>query len=84
MIVLFKTTTCPKCNRLKIFLETLDVKFDIFNMDEPKGMAELYTAGVYATEAPVLLIDGVYLLSSELFIGNEINESKIRQLIGKL
>jgi glutaredoxin len=83
MIILFKTPICPRCGALQKFLESLDAEFNTIDLSQPEGLTELYAAGVYTTEAPVLFADGVYLMAQDLFKGNVMNEAIIKQNIGK-
>jgi glutaredoxin len=84
MIILFKTPMCPRCSVLQKFLESLDAEFNMIDLSQPEGLTELYAAGVYTTEAPVLFTDGVYLMAQDLFKGNVMNEAVVRQYTGKL
>ena len=83
MVTLFKTTVCPKCKLLKGYLESIGVEFNIFNVDDPEGLTEMFAAGIYAREVPVLLTDNGVLLVTDLFKNNKLDEELIKQYVQK-
>ena len=83
MIKLYKTQTCPKCQRLKQFLNVLGLQFTEVDMETPTALTELYADGVFVNEAPVLFIDGAYYAAKEIFSGLEVNEALVRKLTGR-
>jgi glutaredoxin len=81
IIKVFSTSVCPKCRRLKAFLESKGIDFESMNMDTAEGMTELFMLGIVAFEAPVLVCGNNALYSSDLFKGTEIQEEKILSFI---
>jgi len=77
MVKVFSTTVCPKCKRLKAFLESKGIAFESMNMDTAEGMTELFMLGIVAFEAPVLVSGNTAMYSKDLFDGTEIQEEAI-------
>lgn len=77
MIKIFSTSVCPKCKRLKAFLENEGIAFDSFNMDTAEGMTELFMLGIVALKAPVLVSGNNAMYSGDMFNGTDIQEEKI-------
>ena len=77
MVKIFSTTVCPKCRRLKAFLENKGIAFESLNMDTAEGMTELFMLGIVAFDAPVLVSGNNAMYSNDLFKGTEIQEEKI-------
>lgn len=80
-IRVFSTTVCPKCKRLKKFLDELGVKYVSMNMEAPEDMAELFHAGVFTYNAPVLNVGNEYITSNGLFQGGKLNELYVKELV---
>lgn len=76
-IILYTSEHCPKCNRLKTFLESQNLQFTKIDIGTPAGLTELRFAGCFALEAPVLQVDENFLESRSIFKGNEIQPEKI-------
>ena len=53
-IILYTTDRCPKCNKLKNFLETHSIAFEVADMSTPEALTELRFNGVFTMTAPVL------------------------------
>jgi glutaredoxin len=83
MIKLYKTPTCPRCNRVKSLLESLDVKFEVADMTDPASLTELYADGVFALSAPVLYVDGAYYMSEKLCSDEAVYDEYIRKILGR-
>jgi glutaredoxin len=81
MIKIFSTSACPKCRRLKAFLENNGIAFNVFNMDTAEGMTELYMLGIVAMEAPVLVSGNNAMYPGDMFNGTEIQEEKILSFV---
>ena len=76
-IIIYAMENCPKCNKLKKFLETKSETFKEVEMDTPQALTELRFNGVFTVTAPVLQINDIFLTYEELFIGEEVNTKKI-------
>lgn len=76
-VSVFSTEVCPKCKRLKEFLRSQGIDFSAKSMESAEGMAELFAAGVFEFNAPVLQINANYLNSKQLFNGTELNKELI-------
>jgi glutaredoxin len=77
MVKVFSTMVCPKCKRLKAFLESKGIAFESMNMDTAEGMTELFMLGIVAFDAPVLVSGNTAMYSKDLFNGTEIQEERI-------
>jgi glutaredoxin len=80
-IILYTTEICPKCNKLKKFLEAHSVAFEVANMSTPESLTELRFNGVFTATAPVLQINDTFLTYEELFREGEINTEKIQEFL---
>jgi glutaredoxin len=80
-IILYTTEICPKCNKLKKFLEAHLVAFEVANMSTPESLTELRFNGVFTATAPVLQINDTFLTYEELFREGEINTEKIQEFL---
>jgi glutaredoxin-like protein NrdH len=77
-ITIYTTERCPKCNKLKNFLEANSVPFEVADMSTPEALTELRFNGVFTVTAPVLQINNdLFLTYEELFRGEEIDSKKI-------
>jgi glutaredoxin len=79
-IIVFSTTVCPKCRRLKQHMKSQGIIFSEMDMESPEGKTELLFAGVFALEAPVLQVGNDYYTTRQLFQGIEIKE-EIKSLL---
>jgi glutaredoxin-like protein NrdH len=76
-IIVYTTERCPKCNKLKKFLESNSVLFEVADMATPEALTELRFNGVFTVTAPVLQINDTFLTHEDLFRGEEVNSEKI-------
>ena len=76
-IIVYTTERCPKCNKLKKFLESNSVQFEVADMATPEALTELRFNGVFTVTAPVLQIDDTFMTHEDLFRGEEVNSDKI-------
>jgi glutaredoxin-like protein NrdH len=76
-IIVYTTERCPKCNKLKQFLEANSVFFEVAEMATPEALTELRFNGVFTVTAPVLQINDTFLTHEDLFRGEEVNSEKI-------
>lgn len=80
-IIVYTTESCPKCNKLKNFLEANSVAFEVADMATPEALTELRFNGVFTVTAPVLQINDTFLTHEELFCGEEVNPEKIQGIL---
>ncbi len=80
-IIVYTTDRCPKCNKLKHFLETNSVPFEVADMSTPEALTELRFNGVFTVTAPVLQINSEFLTYTEIFRGEEVNSEKLRGIL---
>ncbi|MCQ1535999.1 NrdH-redoxin [Methanosarcina sp. KYL-1] len=80
-IIVYTTERCPKCNKLKKYLEANSVAFEVADMATPESLTELRFNGVFTVTAPVLQIDDTFLTHEELFLGDEVNPGKIQGIL---
>jgi len=80
-IIVYTTERCPKFNKLKKFLETNSVPFEVADMSTPEALTELRFNGVFTVTAPVLQINSEFLTYTELFHGEEVNPEKLRGIL---
>jgi glutaredoxin-like protein NrdH len=76
-IIVYTTERCPKCNKLKKFLESNSLLFEVADMATPEALTELHFNGVFTVIAPVLQINETFLTHDDLFRGAEVNSEKI-------
>ncbi|WP_292378358.1 glutaredoxin family protein [Methanosarcina sp. UBA289] len=82
-IKLYTTEVCPKCRKLKTFLQAQGITFQVIDMQSPEGQTELKFNGIFTLEAPVLQVGEEFYLSKQLFKGNELSEeTKSRLMMG--
>ncbi len=79
-LTVYTTEVCPKCQRLKTFLQAQGIPFKTFDMQSPEGLAELRFNGCFALEAPVLQIGEEFYTTSQIFQGNELSDTIIQRL----
>lgn len=79
--IIYTTTVCPKCQRLKAFLLNHKIKFLSQDMGAPENLTELVFNGVYSRSAPVLRVGSTFLTSDILFIGVDLQEKTILDLV---
>ncbi|HII00820.1 TPA: NrdH-redoxin [Methanosarcinaceae archaeon] len=80
-IVVYTTERCPKCNKLKQFLKTNSVDFEVADMATPEALTELRFNGVFTVTAPVLQVDDTFLTHEKLFNGDEVNPEKFQGIL---
>lgn len=80
-ITIYTTEKCPKCKKLKKFLETNSVVFETADMATPEALTELRFNGVFTVTAPVLQIGNTFLTHKELFLGDEVNPEKLQSIL---
>ena len=80
-IIVYTTERCPKCNKLKKFLEANSVPFEVADMSTPEALTELRFNGVFTVTAPVLQINSEFHTHEELFLGEEVNSEKILGIV---
>ena len=80
-IIIYTTERCPKCNKLKNFLEAHSVAFEVADMSTPEALTELRFNGVFTVTAPVLQINDTFFTHEELFSGGEVNPEKIQEIL---
>ncbi|AKB26658.1 Glutaredoxin-like protein [Methanosarcina sp. MTP4] len=80
-IVVYTTERCPKCNKLKQFLKTNSVDFEVADMSTPEALTELRFNGVFTVTAPVLQVDDTFLTHGEIFNGDEVNPEKFQGIL---
>lgn len=80
-VIVYTTERCPKCNKLKKFLEVNSVPFEVADMSTPEALTELRFNGVFTVTAPVLQINNEFLTYTEIFRGEEVNSEKILGIV---
>ena len=64
-IIVFTTSSCPKCIELKKLLQEKGLEFEEHNTEEPEGLAELAMLGTYVQSMPVLVWDDKVITDME-------------------
>ncbi|HII81089.1 MAG TPA: glutaredoxin family protein [Methanosarcina sp.] len=80
-VIVYTTERCPKCNKLKKFLEANSVPFEVADMSTPEALTELRFNGVFTVTAPVLQINNEFLTYTEIFRGEEVNSEKVLGIV---
>ena len=60
-IVVYTTSTCPKCKKLKEYLRSAAIDYEEADMSTPESLTELRVNGVFTMMAPVLQAEGDFL-----------------------
>jgi glutaredoxin len=82
-IIVYTTETCPKCKKLKEYLESIAVGYEVADMSTPASLTELRANGVFTTMAPVLQVGDSFLTLEEMFDGDRIRKDIIDGLVGR-
>ena len=81
-VIVYTTERCPKCNKLKKFLEANSVPFEVADMSTPEALTELRFNGVFTVTAPVLQINNeIFLTHEEIFRGEDVDSEKLRGIV---
>ena len=76
-VTVYTTEVCPKCRRLKVFLDSSGIIYDVKDMQSPEGLTELRFNGIFAREAPVLQINEEFFEAGQLFKGVVLQEAVV-------
>lgn len=79
--IIYSMAVCPKCKRLRKFLESQGIEYEETDMQSPEAMTELRINGVFTINAPVLQVGAIFLTTKEMFDGNEIQEDAVLRLV---
>ena len=82
-IIVYTTSACPKCKKLKSYLESIAVGYEVADMSTPASLTELRANGVFTTMAPVLQVEDSFLTLEEMFDGDRIRKDIIDELLGR-
>jgi glutaredoxin-like protein NrdH len=80
-VIVYTTDRCPKCNKLKKFLEANSVPFEVADMSTPEALTELRFNGVFTVTAPVLQIDNEFLTYTKIFRGEEADSETLLGIV---
>ena len=82
-IVVYTTSTCPKCKKLKEYLRSAAIEYEEADMSTPESLTELRVNGVFTTMAPVLQAEDRFLTLDEMFDEDRIRKDAIDDLTGR-
>lgn len=74
--------TCPKCNKLKEYLKSIEKMYEEADMSTPASLTELRVNGIFTTMAPVLQVKDAFLTCDEMFDGDRIRKDVIDGMVG--
>jgi len=66
-IIVYTTSTCPKCKKLKEYLKSASFEYKEADMSTPESLTELRVNGVFTMMAPVLQVGETFLTLDEMF-----------------
>ena len=81
-IIVYTTTTCPKCKKLKSYLKSAAIEYIEADMSTPAAATELRANGVFTMMAPVLQVGDSFLTLEEMFDGDRIRKDVVDDLTG--
>ena len=55
-IIVYTTSACPKCKKLKSYLKSAAIEYTEADMSTPAALTELRANGVFTMMAPVLQV----------------------------
>lgn len=84
MIHIYTTAICPRCKTLKGTLGGWGKSYtsELLDPTNAEQTTELRTHGVFSMSAPVLLTDKGYFEPDAFFDGDELDEKRLKELIG--
>ena len=82
-IVVYTTSACPKCKKLKEYLRSAAIEYEEADMSTPESLTELRVNGVFTTMAPVLQAEDSFLTLDEMFDEDRIRKDAIDDLTGR-
>jgi len=82
-IIVYTTSACPKCKKLKSYLKSAAIEYGEADMSTPESLTELRVNGVFTMMAPVLQVGETFLTLDEMFDGDMIKKDAIDDLTGR-
>jgi len=82
-IIVYTTSACPKCKKLKSYLKSVSIEYGEADMSTPESLTELRVNGVFTMMAPVLQVGETFLTLDEMFDGDTIKKDVIDDLTGR-
>jgi len=79
VLIIYSTVVCPKSRKLKEYLQANGFKFETRDMQD--WLPFLRSQNVTTINAPVFQVDTEFYIHTDIFIGNQLNESFIQKLI---
>ena len=76
-IIEYRLEFCPLCDLLSETLKSLDIKFEIRNMQDSESIADLLVDGVFTQNAPVLKIGNDYFYDEMLIKNGKVVDAVI-------
>lgn len=83
-IILYATSSCPKCHVLKEWLKERGIEFMEKDLSDPDVMADLIMRDVFVSSAPLLEVDGKFYSENELFADSSLNEDLLLSLLEEI
>jgi len=83
-IIVYTTSACPKCKKLKSYLKSAAIEYGEADMSTPESLTELRVNGVFTMMAPVLQVGETFLTLDEMFDGDMIKKDAIDDLVGRV
>jgi glutaredoxin len=82
ILKMFVETNCPSCKALKTFLNSRNVKYVEFNIDNPEHKVDALMLNIYTV--PALMIESKVLRANEIFNSdNSLKRDQVLTFIGK-
>lgn len=80
MIHIYTTPICPRCHRVMAVLDRWGEGYISSDMDAA-AIADMRCEGYFGLSAPVILIDGSYHGPDEFYVGDKLDEVRLKELI---
>ena len=81
MIVIYSTSSCPRCAALKARLSQLGIPYQEASLEDSGVLAEMRCDGFFGVMAPVLENSTGYHGPEEFFEGDKLDEKKLQELV---
>jgi len=78
-LVIYTLEYCPNCEILKEYLMQNHLSYIEKDMSTAESLTELRINGVFVNEAPVLMSEGGFLTSQDLFSKGVLREERVQK-----
>lgn len=79
--VVYSSAVCPKCERLKHYLQQHNIEHTVRLVEEPEARVDALMLNIYST--PAIVVNTAVLHQSELFKEERLNEAILLAFLGR-